>query len=69
MKLSKENFSLTRELIDFDSLSYEEESEIQHVAVLVENIVRLSEYITEKSEMIGEKFRQNVLIQNSLSII
>lgn len=55
LKLGKENFSLTRELIDFDSLSYEEESEIQHVAVLVENIVRLSEYITEKSEMIGEK--------------
>lgn len=55
LKLGKEDFSLTRELIDLDSLYYEDESEIQHVAVLVENIVRLSKYITEKREMIAEK--------------
>lgn len=54
LQLSKENFSLTRELIDYDSIPYDKNLEIQHISILCENIYRLSEYINSKEETMCE---------------
>lgn len=54
LQLSKENFSLTRELIDYDSIPYDRNLEIQHISILCENIYRLSEYINSKEETMCE---------------
>lgn len=57
--LSKETFTLSREPIDLDDLSYDEEEEIEYIKLLFEHVSKTSELSLKSSDTFNEGIDNN----------